>query len=67
MVDKKIPELYEMNAPRFDDENPEELPQLLENIERLMEIEGTDPAEKNTFIVRYTTHKTQELWKKFDS
>lgn len=65
MSTKKIPEFYEKNAPRFDDEDPEELQQFLENVERMMEIEGTADKDKNAFVVRYTTHKTRELWKQF--
>lgn len=68
MVDKKkIPESYEKNAPRFDDENPDELPQFLEHVERMMELEETADADKNAFVCRYTSRKTREEWKRFES
>jgi hypothetical protein len=68
MVDKKkIPESYEKNAPRFDDENPDELPQFLEYVERMMELEETADAEKNAFVCRYTSRKTREEWKRFET
>ncbi|KAJ6505278.1 hypothetical protein C8R45DRAFT_1091013 [Mycena sanguinolenta] len=62
---KEIPEFYEKNALRFDDSTPEELPQFLENIERMMNVVGTAAADKNAFGVRYTTYKTREPWKEF--
>ncbi|KAJ7466128.1 hypothetical protein FB451DRAFT_1019512, partial [Mycena latifolia] len=66
MADKKrIPERFEKNAPRFDDEKPEELPQFLEDMERMMEIESTEAAKKNEFLVRYAFQKPAEQWKKF--
>ncbi|KAJ6471050.1 hypothetical protein C8R45DRAFT_1104747 [Mycena sanguinolenta] len=65
MSTKKIPEFYEKNAPWFDDDKPEELQQFLENVERMMEIEGTADKDKSAFIIRYTTHKMRELWKQF--
>ncbi|KAJ7019394.1 hypothetical protein C8F04DRAFT_1197743 [Mycena alexandri] len=41
-----VPEAYEKNAPHFDDTLPEELPQFLEQIERMMEIDETPVGEK---------------------
>ncbi len=69
MVDnkKKVPEPYEKNAPRFDDENPEELPQFLEHIERMMELEETPETEKNVFVCRYANRKTREEWKQLET
>ncbi|KAJ7764959.1 hypothetical protein DFH07DRAFT_916456 [Mycena maculata] len=68
MADKKrIPERFEKNAPRFDDEKPEELPQFLEDMERMMDIEKTEAAEKNEFLVRYAFQKPAEQWRKFKS
>ncbi|KAJ7041103.1 hypothetical protein C8F04DRAFT_1177314 [Mycena alexandri] len=40
-----VPEAYEKNAPHFDDTLPEELPQFLEQIERMMEIDETPVGE----------------------
>ncbi|KAJ7720650.1 hypothetical protein B0H16DRAFT_1792696 [Mycena metata] len=67
MASKKIPEAYEKNAPRFDDEKPEELNEFLENMERMMEIAATDAKDKNAFVVRYAMRGPAEEWKRFDS
>jgi hypothetical protein len=64
---KKIPESYEKNAPRFDDEKPEELLQFLDHVERMMALEETDDGDKNAFVVRYALRKPAEEWKRFES
>jgi hypothetical protein len=64
---KKVPEFFEKNAPRFDDENPEELLPFLESIEHMMELAETDDNQKNTFVTRYAIHNVARQWKKFES
>lgn len=64
---KKVPESYERNAPRFDDDEPEELPQFLMHMERMMELAKTKDDEKNAFLVRYAHRRPAEEWKKFES
>ncbi|KAJ7115587.1 hypothetical protein C8R43DRAFT_1138044 [Mycena crocata] len=64
---KKIPEPFERNAPRFDDDEPETLIQFLENIERMMEIEQTPADEKNAFLCRYALPRPRREWKIFES
>jgi hypothetical protein len=64
---KKIPEFYEKNAPRFDDNEPEELLPFLESVERMMELSGTPAGEKNAFVTRYLNHETRLQWEDFDS
>ncbi|KAF8129414.1 hypothetical protein K438DRAFT_1789171 [Mycena galopus ATCC 62051] len=63
----KIPEFYDRNAPKFDDDTPEDLTQFLEAVERMMELAETPDDEKNAFIVRYTLLKMRNLWKRFDT
>lgn len=63
----RIPESYEINAPRFDDDQPEELPQFLEHIERMMELAEIPADQKNTFVVRYACRRPAIEWKQFDS
>ncbi|KAJ7743807.1 hypothetical protein B0H16DRAFT_1727520 [Mycena metata] len=67
MASKKIPEAYEKNAPRFDDEKPEELLEFLENMERMMALAETPAREKNAFVVRYAYRRPAEEWKRFES
>lgn len=62
---KKIPESYEKNAPRFDDEKPEELTQFLDHVERMMALEETPDGEKNEFVVRYAMKGPADEWKAF--
>lgn len=64
---KKVPEAFERNAPRFDDDEPEELPQFLEYMERMMELDKTEDNDKNAFIVRYALRRPAKEWKKFES
>lgn len=64
---KKVPESYEKNAPRFNDEEPEELPQFLDYMERMMELGETPEAEKNKFLVRYAERRPALEWKRFKS
>ncbi|KAJ7017755.1 hypothetical protein C8F04DRAFT_910836, partial [Mycena alexandri] len=54
-------------APHFNDTLPEELPQFLEQIERMMEMDKTPVGEKNEFLVRYTARETGSQWRTLDS
>ncbi|KAJ6611732.1 hypothetical protein B0H10DRAFT_1952854 [Mycena sp. CBHHK59/15] len=68
MADKRrIPECFKKNTPRFDEEKPEELPQFLEDMERMMELEQTPAGQKNAFITRYALQKPAEHWRRFES
>ncbi|KAJ7444515.1 hypothetical protein FB451DRAFT_1189612 [Mycena latifolia] len=61
MADKKrIPERFEKNAPRFDDEKPEELPQFLEDME--LRYAFQKPAEQWKKFKTYS--KSYEEFKK---
>ncbi|KAF8209862.1 hypothetical protein K438DRAFT_1753486 [Mycena galopus ATCC 62051] len=64
---KKIPEFYDRNALKFDDDTPEDLTQFSEAVEWMMELAETPDDEKNAFIVRYTVLKTRNLWKRFET
>ncbi|KAJ7034356.1 hypothetical protein C8F04DRAFT_927277, partial [Mycena alexandri] len=55
------------NAPHFNDTLPEELPQFLEQIEWMMEMDKTPVGEKNEFLVRYTARETGSQWRALDS
>jgi len=65
--ENRVPEAYEENAPHFDDARPEDLPQYLEDIERMMEIDETPEDKKNAFLTRYAIFHCAREWRAFHS
>ena len=60
----KLPSNYGNNALKFSDEDIEELPAFLENIETICQKVGaTSPADKKWVALHYCVAKTKEQWK----
>lgn len=59
---ERFPESYERDAPKFDDEKPDEILRWFEQMERILEIAKVDPGDKNDFILRYVVRRVKNQW-----